>query len=147
MIQKTTGVNIIQPKITQRIWKKGESLTKQHDYLPGYLFIYTEEPLTAFYEIRRISGVFRILGTKENGYELTGGDRAFAELLLGMDGVIGILKTYQEGETVKLDQSLYKGFEGVIVKLDRRKARALVEFDFDSSTQRVWVGYEMIRSS
>lgn len=144
MLKKIAGVDTIRPQITQRRWIKGRQELVLHEYLPGYLFIYSEEPLDSFYEINRINGVFRILGLKENGYELTGSDLAFAQMLHNMDGVIGIMRAYQEGEIVKLDNSLFGGFEGRIVRLDRRKGRAQIEFDFDESTQRVWVGYEMI---
>lgn len=144
MLSVITGVTIIQPKLTQRKWTRGHQEQVIHDYLPGYIFMYSEEPVTSFYEIKRIQGVFRILGTRENDYELAGSDLAFAQLLYDMDGTIGIMKTYEEGNIVKLDSSIYKGFNGTIRRIDRRKARAEVEFDFDGSTQRVWVGYDMI---
>lgn len=146
MLKKLAGVDVIRPQITQRKWKKGRQELVQHEYLPGYLFIYSEEPLDSFYEVSRIAGVFRILGSRENGYELTGSDLSFAKMLHDLDGVIGIMKTYREGDIVKLDKSMFSGFEGRIVRLDRRKGRAQIEFDFDDSTQRVWVGYEMIDS-
>ena len=136
----------IAPKIIQRKWIKGKSYEEVHDYLPGYIFLYTDEPIRDFLSIRRIPGVLRILGSEEDLFELHDADRAFAEMLLEMDGTIGILKAYEEGSIVKLDRALFGDFEGKIVRFDRGRKRAEIEFDFDGKKQRVWCGVELISS-
>ena len=62
-----------------------------------------------------------------------------------MDGQLGIMKAVKEGDSVRLAGELYHGFTGEIVRLDRRKGRAQIRFDFDGSVQNVWVGYDLIQ--
>lgn len=132
------------PRIIQRKWVKGKALEEIHDYLPGYVFLYTEEPLTDFGPLWALPPVLRLLGSPDDFYELYGSDRAFARMLLETDGTIGILKAVEEGSVVKLDPTLFGDFEGKIIRLDRGRRRAEIEFDFDGKVQRVWCGVEMI---
>ena len=135
----------ISPKIVQRCWVRGKEELREHNYLPGYLFLYTEKPVSRFDQLRSVEGVLRILGRQEDGYELKGSDRSFAQMIYDMGGTIGILKTVQVGDQVRLDADLYSGFTGEVIKLDRRKGRAKIRFEFDGNIQTSWVGYEMIR--
>ena len=56
-----------------------------------------------------------------------------------------ILKAFQEGDMVKLDREVFGDFEGKIIKFDRGRKRAQIEFDFDGRKQNVWCGVDMIR--
>ena len=132
------------PKIVQRKWIKGTCYEEIRAYLPGYVFVYAEEPIEDFREFHLMEGVLRHLGQRENDFQLMGDDRRFAEMLYAHDGVIGIQKAYEEGDRVKLVKEAFGGFEGEIVKLDRRKGRAQIQYVFDGSTYKVWVGYELI---
>lgn len=143
-IRQKFGYVAFSPKIVQRKWIKGTCHEEIRDYLPGYVFVYSEEPITEFREIRIMEGVVRCLGQRDEDYRLQGDDRKFAEMLYAHDGTIGIMKTYREGDRVKLSQEMMGGFEGEIIKLDRRKGRALLQYSFDGNSYKVWVGYEMI---
>ena len=143
-IRQKFGYTAYSPKIIQRKWVKGECFEEVKDYLPGYVFVYTETPIEDFREIRIMEGVLRFLGQRDDGYRLMGDDKKFAEMLLSHNGTIGIMKTYREGDRVKLARDMMGGFEGEIIKLDRRKGRALIEYNFDGNCYKVWVGYEMI---
>lgn len=59
-------------------------------------------------------------------------------------GTIGVLKTYKEGDKVKLVVGAMSGVNGEIIKLDRR-GRALVRFD--GVAMQSWVAIEMIDGS
>ncbi len=142
-IRRSLGHQVIAPKIVQRKWIKGTPTEAIHDLLPGYVFIYTAEPIVDFLPILRMQEVYRILGEKDYGYRLTGSDYSFAETLLEKDGTIGILKVYRVGERVKLARGMLGDVEGEIIRLDRR-GRAQVQFFFDSIAYKIWVGYEMI---
>ena len=146
VIIRSTGLaQVISPRVVQRKWVKGRAEEEEHDYLPGYLFLYAQEPLESIRSLYRISGVLRILGNREEEYELQGADRAFAMMLANMNGVIGILKAYKEGDRVRLDRSIFGDFEGQIVRFDRGRKRAEIEFDFDGRKQSVWCGVDMIQ--
>ncbi|MBQ6370615.1 MAG: hypothetical protein IJJ21_03425 [Firmicutes bacterium] len=145
LIEEVLQVRCISPKIVQRYWKKGECTHRVHDYLPGYLFMYAEEPVPSVRDVLRFPGVHRVLGEQEDGHVLSGADLAFARMLSDMDGTLGIMKALQEGDKVHLADGLYHGFSGEILKLDRRKGRAQIRFTFDGSIQNVWVGYDLIK--
>ena len=146
-IEKILHIRCINAKIIQRYWRKGRQELRVHDYLPGYLFLYSEEPLEAYQDIARLQGVIRRLGSEDADYELTGSDYEFARMLYELDGTIGILKTVQVGDKVDLVRGLYQGFSGRIIRVDRRKGRCQIEFEFDGTVQNVWVGYEMINGN
>ena len=143
-IRQKFGYKAFSPRIVQRKWIKGECHEEIRPYLPGYVFVYSEEPITEFREIRMMEGVGRYLGERKDGYQLKGDDRSFAEMLYGRDGVIGIMKAYKEGDRVKLAKNMLGDFEGEIIKLDRRKGRAQLQYTFDGNSYKVWVGYELI---
>lgn len=143
-IHQRFGYTAYSPRIVQRKWVKGVCQEEVKPFLPGYVFVYAEEPITEFREINMMDGVGRCLGQREDDFLLQGDDLRFAEMLYAHGGTIGILKTYKEGDRVKLAKNLLNGFEGEIIRLDRRKGRAQVQYSFDGSTYKVWVGYEMI---
>ena len=143
-IRQKFGYTAFSPRIIQRKWVKGECLEEEKAYLPGYVFMYSQRPITEFREIRMMEGVGRYLGDREDDYRLRGDDRSFAELLYAHGGTIGIMKTYREGDRVRLARNMLGSFEGEIVRLDRRKGRAQLQYNFDGNSYKVWVGYEMI---
>lgn len=143
-INQKYGYTAFYPRIVQRKWIKGKCFEIVKPYLPGYVFMYTEKPIERFREINILDGVLRFLGQRDNGFQLRGNDRMFADMLYMQDGVIGIVKTYKEGDRVKIAREMMGGFEGEIIKLEKRKGRCLVQYTFDNSTYRMWVGYDMI---
>ena len=143
-IRQRFGYVAFSPRIVQRKWIKGECHEEEKPYLPGYVFLYTEAPIEDFRAIRQIDGVGRWLGERKEGFLLQGDDLKFARMLYAHDGTIGIMKTYKEGDRVKLSKEMMGGFEGEIIKLDRRKGRAQLQYTFDGNSYKVWVGYELI---
>lgn len=143
-IRQKFGYTAFSPEIVQRKWTKGQCFEERKPYLPGYVFIYSETPITEFREIWQMEGMLRFLGMRDEGYRLMGDDKKFAEMLYAKDGVIGIMKVYREGDRVKLAREMLGGFEGEIIKLDWRKGRAQIQYNFDNNSYKVWVGYEMI---
>ena len=142
-IRQLLNVEVVVPKIIQRKWVKGKAFEETHDYLPGYLFMYSEEPVQNLAQLFRMTDIYRVLGDRDHDYRLTGADLAFAAMLLDCGGTIGILKTYREGDRVRLADDAMGGVDGEIIKLDRR-GRALVRFGFDGATIKSWVAIEMI---
>lgn len=142
-IRQSLDIEVIVPKIIQRKWVKGKSHEEVHDYLQGYLFLYADAPITDFSTLFHIDGVFRVLGSHDCDYRLSGSDLAFSRMLYDCNGVIGVLKTYREGDKVKIVKGAMGGFDGEIIRMDRR-GRALVRFDFDGTAIQSWVAIEMV---
>ena len=64
-IRQKFGYVAYSPKIVQRKWIKGTCHEEIKDYLPGYVFVYTEEPITRFREIWQMEGMLRFLGQRD----------------------------------------------------------------------------------
>ena len=143
VIRQLLDVEVIVPKIIQRKWVKGKAYEDIHDYLPSYLFLYADAPVSGITKLLNLENIYRVLGNKENGYCLSDSDLAFAMLLRSCGGIIGVLKTYREGDQVRLVDGAMKGVDGIILKLDRR-GRALVRFAFDGLTIQSWIAIDII---
>ena len=101
----------------------------EHDLLPGYVFIYMEEPLDIDL-LQSIQGIIRCLSSMDKQYELSGRDEAFALMLLEKNGVIGKTPVYQEGQMIRICEEAYQGVETKILKVNRRNMRMQIEIPF-----------------
>ncbi len=137
-IEKTMGYRCIYPRVIQRKWVKGTPMEVSHAWLPGYLFLYTEE--SAFPRVNA-SGIIRVLG----GGELTGADRDFADMLYRRSGVLGTVRLAEEGDRCRICDPIWENRQGILLKVDRGRKRCCVEFEFDHARRTVWVGYDLIK--
>ena len=72
----------ISPKQIQHTWDKGQFTDRARDFLPGYVFIYSEEPIHQPQDIRRkLDRIIRSLRTTDLDYRLHGADEEFAMML------------------------------------------------------------------
>ena len=138
LIERTMGVHCFSPTIIQRKWVKGVCEEKQHLWLPGYVFLYSEKPLT---DPIRFPGVLRTLG---NG-ELQGEDLAFANMLYEHKGIMGIIHLAEVGQYCTVDDPLWQKMKGKVIKIDKGRKRCCVEFCFDNIQRTVWLGYELVQ--
>lgn len=148
-LEASTPHTYLQPRIVQRKWVKGEEQEALHDFLPGYLFVYTEEPIRDFEIFFRVGGVIRVLGYRgEDGllmeHELDGEDRRFALALKQHGGLIDHVKVYRVGDRLTPARGLLADLTGTIVRVDRQRRRLEMEYSFDNTVRRVWVGYDVI---
>lgn len=144
LLPKRIDCRAISPKIIQRKWIKGKCFEEVKDYLPGYVFLYTDAPLREFRALWSVEGVFRLLGRQEEGFLLSGEDARFAEMIYANQGVIGILKAYEVGDRIFLTGESLPGYAGEVVRVDRRKGRAQVLIHFDEKEIKLWVGFDLI---
>lgn len=133
------------PKILSHLRKEGVNLARERDLLPGYVFIFNEERLVTFDLFAGIDGIIRRVGRTEDGYELEGPDRDFALNLYEKDGLVGAMKLVKVGDTVRLEDNLFEGSEGVVTKVDYRKERARVDFRFENNACHTWIALDGIR--
>lgn len=138
LIERCWDIPCISPQIIQRKWVKGTAQEVHHSMLPGYIFLYPEEPLE---KLIRIPGIIRTLG---NG-ELQNEDLAFASMICECNGVIGTIRLVEEGDCCIVADPLWQQMEGKVIKVDRGRKRCCVEFTFDNVRRTVWLGYDIIR--
>lgn len=137
IIEKDFGFQCIFPQIVQRKWIKGKLTEEMHDWLPGYLFLYTEQPIPV---MPRITGIIRCLG---NG-ELKGRDFEFARKLQLGKGIMGNVSLIQEGSRCRIKDVAWEELQGEVIKMDRERRRCCIQFVFDNSVRKIWVGYEIV---
>ena len=138
IIQSVYGIRCISPRIMQRKWVKGQCLEESHRWLPGYIFLYSEEPMVPYFPV---AGIIRWL---ENS-ELKGRDYDFAEMLYRQNGVMGTVRVAEVGDRCKIADPVWENMSGTIVKVDRSRKRCCISFEFDNILRNVWVGYELIQ--
>ena len=133
------------PQIVRRQRKEGVNEEVLFDLLPGYVFVYNETPLTEGSWYWGIDGVIRRIGRAQDLYQLVAGDLDFAQRLYEKDGLVGAMKAVHEGDAVRLEDPLFAGCEGKIVKIDYRKQRAKVEFVFNNNACSTWIACDCVR--
>lgn len=136
-IRKNYGYICISPQIIQRKWIRGISLEEKHDWLPGYLFVYSEDPITPRFEV---GGIIRCLSNEA----LSGRDDVFAQMILERDGVVGNVSLIREGDLCRISDPAWEKLQGRVIKLDRGRQRCCISYFFDGCQRSVWAGYDMI---
>ncbi|QTE67385.1 hypothetical protein JNO48_09230 [Clostridiales bacterium] len=137
LIRMNYGYICFAPQIIQRKWMKGIPTEEAHDWLPGYIFIYSDEKINPRFAI---DGIIRCLGNEE----LHGRDREFAEMLYQQNGIIGNAPLVQEGDLCILSDPSWQGMHGTVIKMDRGRKRCCIEFEFDGIARTIWVGYNLL---
>lgn len=87
--------------------------------------------------IKTLLDVCKFLDYEAGAKELVGNDFYYADWIYRYKGRIGQSLILEEGEHIKVLEGPLKDCEGKIVKLDRRKKRAWVEFDFDGEKRKI----------
>ena len=139
-IEQKYGVQCIYPQIVQRKWVKGQCLEERHYWLPGYLFLYSEDELWP--NEFRLNGVIRWLGRDE----LKGQDLSFAETLLKQNGIMGTIRLVEVGDRCHVADPIWENLSGVVTKIDRGRKRCQGEFTFATIRRSVWVGYDLVKA-
>ncbi|MBR4710783.1 MAG: hypothetical protein IKP10_02040 [Clostridia bacterium] len=144
LLEKKGADRAISPQIISRQRKQGRIEEHRHDLLPGYVFVYMDEPLADYAMFAGIDGVIRRLATDGGGDTLAHSDYEFAMELYRKDGVMGALTVLKEHDRVRIRDPFFESFGGIIEYIDHRKQRAKVRFRFDSQERVVWVACDVI---
>ncbi len=145
MLEVKGMVRAFSPRILQRQRVKGENIRMYTDFLPGYVFAFSEKQLKDYSVFFGIDGLIRKVGQADEKYELQGSDREFAMELLEKDGVVGGMRMVKIGEEVTLDDPLFAGNRGRVTRIDYRKERARVDFMFRGNECHTWVALEGVK--
>ena len=132
------------PQIIRRHRVKGKNIDAMYDLLPGYVFFFSDTEITETSVFHGISGIIRRLGSPESGFALMDSDYAFAMNLYRKNGVVGQVTVFKVGDEVKLDDPLFNNCQGKITKIDYRKQRARVDYQFSGMNCFTWVACDLI---
>ena len=135
--QTITGVEAVAPTRTRRKTVAGKAVEDQVQLLPGYIFFRTktDEQLSL---LTRITNVLKLLEYDNLSWELTGGDREFAEFLFDNDLLQPPHVTFIDGKLHFEDGFLY-GHDDAVLRVNRRKKTAEIRLEIDQLA--FWIGY------
>lgn len=112
--------------------------------LPGYVFVYTSQPLHRD-QLQSIPEVIRVLGYGgEADRQLTGRDLAFAAWVWQRDGNIEKLKVIEVGDRICIADPAFSELRGIITRVDRRKQTCQIELDTKGAFQYIWLPYDIV---
>ena len=135
--QTITDVEAVAPTRTRRKTVAGKAVEDQVQLLPGYIFFRTEsdEPLP---RLTRITNVLKLLEYDNFSWELTGGDREFAEFLFDNDLLQSPHVTFIDGR-LHFEDGFLCGHDDAVLRINRRKRTAEVRLGIDRLA--FWIGY------
>ena len=135
----------ISPKQIQHTWDKGRFVDREHNLLPGYVFVYSEEEILAPQDIRRrLDRIIRCMRDTGMEYRLQGGDRDFALMILRKGGVIGRTEVTETDGRFAITDETFQGIPVEILKVDRRNRRMKIEMLVAGKQVQTWVEYEIV---
>lgn len=115
--------------------------------LPGYLFLYSDEP-PPFDRILRIEQIYRFLRYDGSySFLLSGDDKSFANWLYNHDGLFGVSKAISVGDETRIIEGPLKDHVGTVHKIDRHNRNICLSITFDSATRLVWLPFVWTRAS
>ena len=135
--QTITNVEAVAPTRTRRKTVAGKAIEDQVQLLPGYIFFRTETD-EQVPQLTRITNVLKLLEYDNLSWELTGGDREFAEFLFDND-LFQPHVTFIDGRLHFEDGFLY-GYDDAVLRVSRRKKTAEVRLGIDRLA--FWIGYD-----
>ena len=136
--QSITDVEAAAPTRPRRKTVAGKAVEDQVQLLPGYIFFRTESD-EQISRLTRITNVLKLLEYDNLSWELTGGDREFAEFLFDNDLLQPPHVSFIDGKLHFEDGFLY-GHDDAVLRVSRRKKTAEVRLGIDRLA--FWIGYD-----
>jgi transcriptional antiterminator NusG len=111
--------------------------------MPGYVF-FESDSTPDWKTIAWIPAVYKPLSYADGVYALRGRDLEFVSSLMKNNGVYKISRAVADGSKIKIIDGPLKDFSGSIVKVNRRKGRALVKLEGEGIINEIWLGFELL---
>ncbi len=112
---------------------KGKRVTKERNYLPGYVLVEAKMTRETMGRLRNIPNVLGFLGETRGGKPLAMRSAEVSKILGALDeqqseGEEAVVVPYSVGENVKVNAGPFAGFSGVIeeVNNERKKLKVMV---------------------
>ncbi len=131
----------------RRLWirRQGKRIHMEKPVFPGYVFFSCDQPEVQLQQVlRRTPGFIRFL-RRQDGilHPLAESDRKLVSHLISGGDVAGLSKvTFDKNNRIKALSGPLQGYEGHIIKVDRRKQRAKVRFVLHDKTFLIDFQYE-----
>ena len=142
--ERLTSVDAVRLTKVRRRYTAGQVREETVSLLPGYVFVRAPEDYPLFYRAK-LQGVHRVLSDTEGRWQLHGTDAEFTEKAFGTQGVIGLSQAWFEGDRIRISGGFLQGYEGNILRVNKRRGTAQVRLTLDQKEMLIWVGYELIQ--
>ena len=114
---------------------------------PGYVFADSQDVDLLFGELKRVTGLTKLLGTGSAIVPLTWEEIAILKRLGKEEQIVTISKGLIADNQVKILEGPLKELEGAICKIDRHRRKAWLELVMFGRIQRVEVGLEILEKN
>lgn len=113
---------------------------------PGYIFFSVENLSPEFLQIlKKVKGFCRILYDNQNPSEIQGDDLKELELFIYNGEMWGVSKVqFTTGQRIKVISGPLLGFEGNIVRVNRKKKQVTVQSNLTDSSMRFDLKFEEV---
>jgi transcriptional antiterminator NusG len=147
-----TEANLYFPKMAVKERRRGHIVKKVRSIFPGYVFLALDDKDNITGHCRAFSeteGFFRFLPSNTNIRSMKGRDLELITRIIGIDGqVIGVPKVYfDENDHIVIIDGPFQGFEGKIVKVDKRKQRARVVLDLYGESHPIDISFDVVKKT
>lgn len=141
---KNTEFVYIQRELFIR--REGKNLREIQPMFPGYIFIMTENLSNDLIDfLRKTENFIRFLPQTINPQALYGNDLQIIQKFTEFGEILIPSKiTFDENDRIVVKEGPLLGFEGNIIKVDRRKKRAKIKFDFASESFTIDLSFEVL---
>lgn len=128
---------------------KGENTIEVQALFPGYLFVETKRDAQSFFHFYKdvlspLEGCVKILKHKENIEVLWPEEKIWIQSLLNEENVLENSKGLKVDDKVIITDGPLVGLESRILKIDRHKRIAILNFNLLGNLQEIEVGLEVI---
>lgn len=135
---------LLFPERQLTIRRQGQILKDLQPIFPGYIFLkvddLTEELIALF---RKMDGYIRFLPCTPNAKPLYGNDLDIVVSFTSFGQTLGVSKVYfNENDRIVVTEGPLLGFEGNIIKVDRRKKRVKIKLTFANNDFTVDLAFE-----
>lgn len=144
-INSLSDVMAIFPLRMKFIWEDKQWKKVTVPLFSGYVFVYFKNIPENFRAITSIEYVYKILQYDDNEYMLVGNDLEFAKFIFSQKGIIRPLEAVQEGDFIRIIDSLLENYCGYVVSVNKRKRIAKISLQLLGNTKMVWLSYDVLR--
>ena len=128
--------------------KAGKMTIKEVPLFGGYLFYLCEEVTGHIIsQLKTLPGYSRFLPSPDRILPLPEGEKRFIHTLISKGDLIGLSTvTFDIEGRISVKEGPLKGYEGKIIKVDKRKRRARIQLDLYKESFLLDFGFELLES-
>jgi transcriptional antiterminator NusG len=145
--QKQISKNILEdcfiPYYEEKKKYQGRWHIQNNILFPGYVFAVTDSLEALYYQLKKILGLTRILGTGDTIVPLREEEVRLLQKFGGEEQIVPMSEGIIENSQVIILSGPLEGMEGYIKKIDRHKRKAYLEIPMFGGVQTVEMGLEV----